>query len=207
MSRKHSKNSDLLAQLGEPLPLPYKPQSQLPKEEDSSDTILRHEPIRIISDPPLRRRIFSSGNSLPERQQARSELLPSPPPRIPLWRRKVSHEEDALTGTQAALNTIEAKVRELRDSCSNNEVADRKLEAKLRRIEQDLEKLIEESREASILEELERLQELSRGSIIERRPVLTLNQKLAIGIVTLCVFCAISFCLGHMSYEYCYYWC
>ncbi|PVH15974.1 uncharacterized protein CXQ87_003834 [Candidozyma duobushaemuli] len=92
-------------------------------------------------------------------------------------------------------------IEELRSNCGN-ELVDKKIESKLRAIEQDLDKLIEESREASILEELERLQHL--------RPAETTNnnqKKIAAGAALLFTFGAVSFWLGHMSYEYCYYWC
>ncbi|KAF3988458.1 hypothetical protein FT663_03310 [Candidozyma haemuli var. vulneris] len=209
MSRKHSRNSDLLAQLGEPLPLPYKPQqtSSSLKDEDSSDTILRHEPVRSVSEQPIRRRLFSSGYPNDSRL-SEPEASPPAPPTLPLWRRKYSIDKTPVepSPSQAALDTIEQKIEELRNSCGSNEQIDKKIEGKLRTIESDLDKLIEESREASILEELEKLQQLSKP--LHESQKRSLNPKLvAAGVVLLVLFGTVSFWLGHMSYEYCYYWC
>lgn len=112
-------------------------------------------------------------------------------------------EETALvpTGSQAALNTIEEKIEELRSNCGN-ELVDKKIESKLRAIERDLDKLIEELREASIMEELERLQHLRPAEATNNN-----QKKIAAGAALLITFGAVSFWLGHMSYEYCYYWC
>lgn len=193
MNRK-SKNSDIWAQLGEPLPLPYKPKLQA-KADESTDTIVKHEPVRLASEPPIRRRLFSGYNEL---RVSEPEVPPSPP-RLPLWRRNVSVGSSALVPT---LNTIEQKIQELRSSCGN-EAVDKKIEAKLRAIEQDLDTLIEELKEASIMEELERLQHLRPAE----RNSHDQSTKLAAGAAVLLAFGAVSFWLGHMSYEYCYYWC
>lgn len=187
MNRKR-KSIDVLAQLGEPLPLPYRPTSQNVKaeiEDEGNDT-------EIITDTFRPRQVLL--------RHSRDRDFETSHPRLPVWQsRRMSVElriEDTL------LDSIESKIASLRTEMDNgNDLSTEKETLEL--INQLLERIIEQRHENTLLKELKKLQH-DNDSV----KVATTSRFTVILTTALVAFLAvISFIAGSYSYDYCYYFC
>lgn len=190
MNRKR-KSADVLAQLGEPLPLPYRPTSQSVKAEAEDE----ENNTEIISETFKPRQVLLRHSW--ERDHDTSHT------RLPVWQnRRVSSVESQIEET--ILDSIESKIASLRteidsgnDLSSENEL--------LEQINQQLERIIELRHENTLMHELKRLQHTTEGSSDTRRSKLS---TLLISIIVLIVgLGVVSFLTGSGSYDYCYYFC
>lgn len=193
MSRK-LRSSDVLEQLGEPLPLPYIVEASKQKEE-SEDSILSSQFAEQIKRRKVR--IPSSEGRIDYRTDP--VVAVNDPFGFPFrLLRQNDFEPD-----ETVLDEIERKIMLMKQDFRTKKdlIADQDT---LEEISRTLDEIHSRKHNNSILHELERLQEhgLSRedASPMRRRKTLIL---VAIAILLLIA----SFLAGHFSYEYCYYFC
>lgn len=193
MNRKR-KSVDVLAQLGEPLPLPYRPTppQTIKLEEVKDDT---HETEQIISDTFRPRNVLLRYFQDRDTEESR--------PRLPIWQnsRQLSNE---FRPEETVLDSIEGKISTLRIEMENGNGIDSEKEA-LDQINQQLEQIIEQRHENSLMQELQRLQHLNQTSTTKSgKSNYPLWLASAIFIILLGMA---SYTAGSYSYEYCYYFC
>lgn len=177
MNRKR-KSIDVLAQLGEPLPLPYRPSS-----------IVKEEVEEIEPEVQPRRR------HVPLFTRERDEAVP-----LPLWRARP--EEELETNTQTILDVIIHKIEELRAVTGDDD------ENALKLIEKQLDEMLKK-KEDSLAEELKRLQEVAgtEGEKSGGSRTLSILELTVLLVALLVIVGYVSYTLGGMSYDYCYYNC
>lgn len=215
MNRKR-KSTDILAQLGEPLPLPYKANTSHIKNENSFDEV-ESAPPPIVYEPIRRRRLFEKRNVL-ETRESRPEH-PSFDEHIPLpiWRRDRGSSSSAIVPDSENEGSEENEARELtiidelqqqldiiktlygsKDAIDADQGTFSKLSAML-------QKIIERKQQESIVHELERIQKLPTQVDYIKQTNTRWRYGFWIGAIFLLLLS--SFYAGQFSYEYCYYFC
>lgn len=187
MNRKSRKSTDVIAQLGDPLPLPYRTVSGQQHVKAEELELLELDP----SPEPVRRRQVPLFN-YKEREEPNT-------PSLPIWHQRSGDE------TETVLDSIERKLAELRTEYTDED------QSKLQDIELQLEHLLERKQERSIVQELERLQQLNSRLMRTKTKFPTPSQHTmtvaGVVAVVLILLGMVSMVLGSLSYDYCYYFC
>ncbi|EEQ38299.1 hypothetical protein EJF18_30857 [Clavispora lusitaniae] len=195
MNRKR-KNFTLSAELGDPLPLPYRPTSAIKNEDDDSQAIESNDTSFI--EPTRRRKLPQLGY----RDRLVEEKRVLSPRSLPIWHQRTPSIE---TNTRYIhLDSIQRKIEQIREEFSDESGTE--LEKQLEKIDQQLEDILEQRHENSLVEELKRLQQLNVPSPSSRTSTPKVGRLFLIALV-LVLLAGVSFCAGQMSYEYCYYFC
>lgn len=192
MNRK-KKSAEILAQLGDPLPLPYRagPVKAEPSADDSPPHLTLNEPIR-------RPRVFSEERL--QNSQSAKETIPA----LPIWRREADSSlvlRPRETGTEpSVLDELQRRLETLR-----TELAEDDLNEALGLLEKAvalLDDVLEQKHQQSIVHELERYQQLAA----ESKPP---SGAMKAGLIALIFLISIlvSFVAGHLSSELCYHLC
>lgn len=185
MNRKRNK-ADLIALLGEPLPLPYK--AELIKSES------------VLEVQPSRRHVLLINANDVEKNSAEYEFFELPPESIPLpiWRRP---RQTPVSSQTEIIDLIENKISQIRVSSSGADIS------KLQKIETELTEISQVAEENT---ELDILQLLSSHEAPppKRHIRIQLSWKM-LGIIICCFvfFCTVSWALSDILYQYCYYLC
>lgn len=192
---RNRKSTDLIHQLGEPLPLPYRPSANIVKEETEENS--PEDPPATLAEP-IRRRHFAFRRQLEDSKTESPQQVPLQVP-LPLWR---NHALDETTES-TILDSIEKRVEQLRradssESRSKLEQIDKQLEE----IDKQLEELLQKQQEGSIVQELERLQQMADVPRKERK-----LHVLIIVVAALAIAALTSLFLSNLTYDYCYYFC
>lgn len=194
MNRKR-KSVDVLAQLGEPLPLPYRPTSQSVKTEIEDEG----NNSEIISDTFRPRQVLL--------RHSRDREFESSRPRLPVWQnRRASSIEMNIEET--ILDSIESKIAGLRtEIVSGNDLAAEKDTLEL--INKQLDRIIEQRQENTLMQELKRLQhsEVNVAGISGTGKSWTASSTLLLAVALFVLLGVLSFVANSYSYEYCYYFC
>lgn len=183
MNRKRNK-ADLIALLGEPLPLPYK--AGLIKSEP--DLEVQHN----------RRHVLLINANDVERNTTEDESFEAPPERIPLpiWRRR---RQTPVSSQTEIIDLIENKISQIRVSSAGADIN------KLQKIDTELgeiSQVVEENTELDIL------QLLSSHETLPRERQIRLPWRIfGITICFFVLFCTVSWALSDILYQYCYYLC
>lgn len=212
MNRKR-KSTEILAQLGEPLPLPYRAHNTGIKSEfrrDEPPTIAAG-PAPIVYEPIRKKRLFERREVLGNRDLSFEAPTNDDHVPLPIWRRdrgvlmtsavSESDTEENLGVQGTILDDLQQQldlIKTLYDSKDAIE-ADKK---KLDKILASLQQLAEQKQQESIVHELERIQSQSRASSVESS-----KWKYAFWVLALFFLLLASFLAGQHSYEYCYYFC
>lgn len=182
-----------MAHLGEPLPLPYRPTSAVKTEDDNPD-----ESMDIALEVPRRRKISPLGH----RDRVLEETRVLSPRSLPVWHQKAASLDKSTK--LPSLGTMERKIQKIREvfqDADDNET--RQLEEKLDDINQQLENILEQRHENSLVEELERLQQHNP----HLHPTEEGTRRRYIIFAVIALLLASSFVVGNLSYDYCYYLC
>lgn len=195
MNRKR-KSVDVLAQLGEPLPLPYRPTSQSVKTEIEDEG----NNSEIISDTFRPRQVLL--------RHSRDREFETSRPRLPVWQnRQVSSVEMHIEET--TLESIESKIASLRTEIdSGNDLAAEKETLEL--INKQLDRIIEQRHENTLMQELKKLQHSSDVNVEKKcwtGKSWTAGSTLLLAVALVVLLGAVSFIANSYSYEYCYYFC
>lgn len=185
---RNRKTTDLIHQLGEPLPLPYRPSANIVKEETEENS--PEDPPATLAEP-IRRRHFAFRRQLEDSKTESPQQVPLQVP-LPLWR---NHALDETTES-TILDSIEKRVEQLRRADSSES------RSKLEHIDKQLEELLQKQQESSIVQELERLQQMADVPRRERK-----LHVLIIVVAALAIAALTSLFLSNLTYDYCYYFC
>lgn len=181
MARKR-KNVDVLAQLGEPLPLPYRPTLSM-KLEDVEEENDQNHPVPDTFRP------HSILLRYKERDTDESR------PKLPIWHapqrpRTASWEETLLDSIESKIAALRAEIGTFANSESERDA--------LEKIELDLDAVLEKKHEDTLMQELKRLQhQNSAGN----------SHKGTFFVVAILFFLVGSYIAASYSYDYCYYFC
>lgn len=170
---KKTRKSEVIAQLGDPLPLPYKPNivggkiKDEPLEDWSEERI---EPIRNFNDNVLRRRQVLAVSQRGNERDIHD--IPETFLRLPIWRRSHSPGYNPVSDGDI-LDQIERNLHQLRSV--DHDDGDK---LTLERVNAQVEELLQRRHERSLLYELERqqqhLQQLQQREQREQRQLLEL---------------------------------
>lgn len=181
-----------MAHLGEPLPLPYRPASAVKPEDENPD-----DSMDIALEIPRRRKISPLGH----RDRVLEETRVLSPRSLPVWhQRAASLDQNAKF---PSLARMEQQIQRIRVEFQDVEDSERRqLEEKIEELNQQLEDILEQRHECSLVEELERLQHLNP----HLHPVENAGRRY-VYVVAMILLLASSFVAGQLSYDYCYYFC
>lgn len=197
MSRKR-KSIDVLAQLGEPLPLPYRPTPpQTLQPEDIKEETSEGEVVAADTFRP--RHVLLRHYQDRETRENR--------PRLPIWQhQRVPSQE--IQQQQTVLDSIESKIASLKADLESGASIDAdRLE--LEQIDLRLEHIIEQRLENNLMQELKRLQHQSGGPNLAAAEPTKHRSIVVVILAVLIPLLAVvgSYVAGGYSYEYCYYFC
>lgn len=193
MNRK--RKTPVVAHLGEPLPLPYRPASAIKTEDENHD-----DSMETVLEVPRRRKFSPLGHR--DRVLEETRLM-SPRP-LPVWHlRAVSWDHSPAVNVLPSLVNMERRIGQIREEFRDADEAETKqLERKLEGLDRQLEEILEQRHEHSLVEELERLQQLNPR--LRRGGAAWVRYAAAAAVA---VLLAASFCVGQLLYDYCYYFC
>lgn len=191
MNRK--RKNQVVAHLGDPLPLPYRPASAVKTEDESPD-----DSMESVLEVPRRRKFSPLGH----RDRVLEETRVVSPRSLPVWHQRAASLDKS--AQLPSLASMERKIQQIRDEFHDADDSEtRQLEEKLESLNHQLEDILEQRHENSLVEELERLQQLNPhlhpAENAMRRPYII---AMVVGVLL-----AVSFFAGQLSYDYCYYFC
>lgn len=194
MSRK-TRSSEVLEQLGEPLPLPYMADLPKQKEEDSQNESFLSSTNPLAEQLKRRKVRISSGESRGESPPLVSENT--------IKKRRLRQIEAEIE-QETIFDEIQHKLVVLKQKSLSN--TDLQLDQEpLQEISRTIDDLLNRYNENDILSEIDRLRVLE----VQSNPIPPQNTKLWASVIIFAVSCLLitSFLLGQFSYEYCYYFC
>lgn len=227
-NKNKRRNNEVALQLGEPLPLPYKVDSNPQiKEEDDATYDTRHNSRPLHEPVPFIRNVSSSQNEemyLPENLKPRAKTINLAKPRpIPILRnylnsRVVSNERilPKIYDTDEQLQSVDSiteKLDRIRKLVSYREInvdceAFQRFDAELSSLLKDHHEFDEiqtneqlqpqPQHEPTVLEELENLQRITKPDYTLRYIIVS---------TSIIFFLISSFVVSGLNYEYCYYFC
>ncbi|WPK23850.1 hypothetical protein PUMCH_001100 [Australozyma saopauloensis] len=195
MSRK-LRSSEVIEQLGEPLPLPYLVDTPKATKSGAVPNESNISPPNQLADHILRRknRILSGESRLEQVHQVKEPVV------YPL---RLLRQAEAEVDKESILDEIERKIQLLKVDMKNFKDSSSALIV-LERINKDLDEIQQWKQHDSILGELERLQ--NQTSALEN-PGFSGRYRIAAVVTILACLLGLSFFAGQYSYEYCYYFC
>lgn len=206
MSRK-LRSSEMIEQLGEPLPLPYLTDKK-PKNEgtDESPEVLsnpasdlKRRKVRIPSGPG-----FQSTSSNPGSSNTKNNGDAAISTRIdPVFPLRLLRQTDLELPEETILDELERKIALMKQDINSSKDLEQDLAA-LQDISKTLDDIHNRKNNDNILHELERLQ--YQGEQFKKDSTHGVHW-LIIVVVTFVLLLVASFLAGQFSYEYCYYFC
>lgn len=207
MSRK-LRSSEVLEQLGEPLPLPYMTESPKPIVDNTSNEPTQSSANTLAQQMKRRKIRISSGESRGEsrgevRVESRGESLGMGTEPSGMGHRRLRQFEKEIE-RETILDKIQQKLVLLKLELSTDKDIQSE-RAILEYIYAELEEMLSRRNKNDILAELDRLKEQEH----EKEDSDTNSKwfRLVLIIAVVIAMLVISFLAGHFSYEYCYYFC
>ncbi|OBA20937.1 hypothetical protein METBIDRAFT_167410 [Metschnikowia bicuspidata var. bicuspidata NRRL YB-4993] len=215
MNRKR-KSTDILAQLGEPLPLPYQANPHTIKSE------------RSFEDSPPVPQPLAYGRIRKRRVSERRELLglrneefngPNLDEHVPLpiWRRdrgsfstgshpetEIEEDIEQSVKTPSVLDELQQQLDLLKSMYDSKDALDAD-HRKFANVSASLQQIIEQKQQESIVHELERIQKQNKG--LRSHQGVNSKWKAGLWLLAFLLLLLASFVAGQFSYEYCYYFC
>lgn len=151
---------------------------------------------------PVRRRIVS----LPKREQKANDDYVSSRLPLPMMRKQVRELENRIRNEEdTILDSISRRIETLKQEIDSTDELNGDI-AVLENIDQQLELLLQQRQETSIVDELARLQSLNTKLVNPKKAPNALKI-IGIGTAAIILLCGVSLVMSNLAYDYCYYFC